>query len=328
MDFLSKFFFNSRFRDEENEMNYIVKGYPLTTSPVIPDILKYQVEYQRMNGDKDTPILALALAHEGSDLVEPESLEVVRRGMQYWFKEYPELAKYFEKELPRNLLAVSFTHQNFRMGKESCHDFKLANGHKEAENSFYTYRKLSECVQCVYYNENGVEYPAGACFYPTPYGKPKFLESNDALLLFATCCQVAYPLEDRMKSYNFVTYKKYGRYCATAGRSMMVTCDTSDGIPRHWEYKHRAKKFERVLCYECCEDYFKYKWEEPKKDTPALVAPAITDGGSVQVPAATNGSEAEPGSQADSTESLIEGFEKIEMSSEEAETKIDAKLVD
>ncbi|CAL2028463.1 unnamed protein product [Caenorhabditis brenneri] len=326
MDFLFKFFSNSRSRDEKNEMNYIVKGYPLTTSPVIPDILKYQVKYQRMDGKKDRPILALTLAHEGSDLVEPESLEVIRRVMQYWFKEYPELAKYFEKELPRNLLAVSFTHQNFQMGKESCHDFKLANGHEEAENSFYTYRKLSECVQCVYYNENGIEYIAGGCFYPAPHGKPKLLKSNDALMLFATSSQIKYPLCDRRKTSHFVNQKYYGRYCATARKSVIVNFNSSDGIPRHWEYDHVAHKDEMILCKECCEDYFVYKWEEPKKDTcsipadvPVTFAPAA---------AATCDSEAEPVSQADSTENLIGGFEKIEVNNEDAESDIDAELID
>ncbi|EGT35254.1 hypothetical protein CAEBREN_01609 [Caenorhabditis brenneri] len=326
MDFLFKLF---SARDEENEMNYIVKGYPLTTSPVIPDILKYQVKYQRMNGDRDTPILALALAHEGSDLVEPESLEVIRRRMQLWFNEYPELAKYFEKELPRNLLAVSFTHENFQMGKESCHDFKLANPYKEAENSFYTYRKLSESVQCVYYNKNGVEYPAGACFYPTPYGKPKLLESNNALVLFATSSQIEYPPRDRKRSSYFVHFKCYGRYCATTGRNIIVTCDTSDGIPRHWDYNHEIKKFERNLCYECCEDYFNYTWEEPKKDSPATPAasPEPASVTSVPAPDAINDSDTSEVSQADSTECLIEGFEKIEMNTEDAESDIGAGLI-
>ncbi|CAL2039088.1 unnamed protein product [Caenorhabditis brenneri] len=37
-----------------------------------------------------------------------------------------------------------------------------------------------------------------------------------------------------------------------------------DGIPRHWEYNHDTYIYKTSLCKECLEDYFTYKWEEPK----------------------------------------------------------------
>ncbi|EGT35210.1 hypothetical protein CAEBREN_08928 [Caenorhabditis brenneri] len=341
MNLLSKLFFNSRSRDEKNERTYIIKGYPHTSSPVMPDILKHQVEFRTINDNYGLPILGLTLAHEGADLVEPECLEVIRKRMLSWFKHHSEPAKYFEKELPRNLIAISFAQTNFQMGKESCHDFKLANGYKEAENSFYTYRKLSESVQCVYYNEKGVEYIAGGCFYPAPYGKPKLLESNEALVHYSMACRIPYPLVDRMKSFNFVTQKFYGRYCANAGKSVVVTCASDDGIPRHWEYNHVANKYEINLCKECLKDFYTYEWKEPKKDapvTPASVVPAVTvedASAALLAPvisdpatAATNDSDLSPVTRASSTESLVEGFDKIEMGSADVESDTDAELID
>ncbi|CAL2028464.1 unnamed protein product [Caenorhabditis brenneri] len=115
MNLLSKLFFNSQSRDEKNERTYIIKGYPLTNSPVIPDILKHQVEFRTINDNYGLPILGLTLAHEGADLVEPECLEVIRKRMFSWFKHHSEPAKYFEKELPRNLIAISFAQTNFQM---------------------------------------------------------------------------------------------------------------------------------------------------------------------------------------------------------------------
>ncbi|EGT59670.1 hypothetical protein CAEBREN_02852 [Caenorhabditis brenneri] len=348
MNLLSKLFFNSQSRDEKNEKTYIIKGYPLTSSPVIPDILKHRVEFRTINDNYGLPILGLTLAHEGADLVEPECLEVIRKRMFSWFKHHSEPAKYFEKELPRNLIAISFAQTNFQMGKESCHDFKLANGYKEAENSFYTYRKLSESVQCVYYNENGVEYIALGCFYPAPYGKPKLLESNEALVHYSMACRIPYPLVDRMKSFNFVTQKFYGRYCATAGKSVVVTCASDDGIPRHWEYNHVANKYEINLCKECLEDFYTYEWKEPKKDTPA--APATESASTIPVgveeasaapiatgpapvtsdpaPASNTDSDLSPITRAGSTESLIEGFEQVTVGSADVESDIEAELID
>ncbi|CAL2028459.1 unnamed protein product [Caenorhabditis brenneri] len=330
MDFLSKFFFNSRSRDEENEMNYIVKGYPLTTSPVIPDILKHQVRYETMNDKYGNARLALTLAHEGTDLVEPESLEVIRNKMLKWFNKYPELSEYFKKPLPTNLIALSFNHANFRMGEESCHDFKLCNGYKEAENSFYTYRKLSESLQCVYYNENGIEYLAGGCFYPAPRGKPTFPESNDALVHFVQATALAYPLGDRMKSYSFVTYKIYGRFCATAGKNVLVDCGLTDGVPSHFEYNHSTKKYGYILCDECCRDYYTYNWKDPKKDTPAAPVAVPEPASVMSIPAAatTTDAESSPVTRASSTESLMGGFERIDVSSNVESDIDDAEYID
>ncbi|EGT59668.1 hypothetical protein CAEBREN_07029 [Caenorhabditis brenneri] len=320
-----------------------------------------------MNDKKGVPRLALTLAHEGADLVEPDSLEVIRKKMLKWFNKYPELSEYFKKPLPRNLIAISFAHVSFQMGKDSCHDFKLANGHKEAENSFYTYRKLSECLQCAYYNENGVEYLAGGCFYPAPHGKPKFLQSNDALLYFVTLSAFAYPLENRKMSYTYRRYKMYGRFCATSGKNVLLDCGLEDRVPYHLEYNHVTNKYECNTCEECCEDYKNYKWEEPKKVTPAIPATesaspvsvvfveetsaapivpssavfpepvSVTTTDSVIIEEASQSrlaiddSEFTVASRASSTESLVESFDKIDVGSEgseDVESDIDVELID
>ncbi|EGT35243.1 hypothetical protein CAEBREN_19843 [Caenorhabditis brenneri] len=271
-----------------------------------------------MNDKKGVPRLALTFAHEGADLVEPDSLEVIRKKMMKWFNKYPELSEYFKKPLPRNLIAISFPHVSFRMGKESCHDFKLANGHKEAENSFYTYRKLSESLQCAYYNEDGVEYLAGGCFYPTPHGKPKFLKSNDALLYFVTLSAIAYPLENRKTSYTFRRYKICGRFCATSGKNVLLDCGLEDGVPYHLEYNHVTHKYECYLCDECSEDYKNFKWEEPKNVNPATekasaATPAIIEESAEasQARLVINDSDASAISCSSSTESLVESFNKV-----------------
>ncbi|CAL2028454.1 unnamed protein product [Caenorhabditis brenneri] len=362
--FLFDFFSTSRSRYKEIEKKYIIKGYPYTNFPVLPDILKHQVRYETMNDKHGAPRLALTFAHEGADLVEPESLEVIRKKMVKWFNKYPELSEYFKKPLPSNLIAISFPHVSFQMGKESCHDFKLANGHKEAENSFYTYRKLSESLQCAYYDENGVEYLAGGCFYPTPHGKPKFLKSNDALLYFVTLSAFSYPLENRKMSYTFRKYKIYRRFCATSGKNVILDCGIEDGVPYHLKYNHTTNKYECYFCEECCEDYENYQWEEPKKVTPATpatktastvpavpveetsVAPIATSYAVLREPVsvtttdsviieeasharfAIDDSESSAVSRASSTESLVESFDKIHLGSEDVESDIDAELID
>ncbi|CAL2028457.1 unnamed protein product [Caenorhabditis brenneri] len=322
---LSKLFSSSRSRDKEIEKKYIINGYPLTNSPVMPDILKHQVEFKKVKyGPID--LVGLTFAHAGSDLVKPESLELIRKKMLAWFQRDKSYCRNFSTEFSKNLIAISVAFTNFEVGG-SCQEYKLMNDVKPSENGFFTHRKLSECIQCTYYNDMGVEFLAGITFYPAPHGKPKLLRSNNALLYLANCSNIQYPLGDRHKSWGMTQRKHYGRFCSISGKHVLLTCSQDDGVPRHYEFDHVSKKYKRSLCKECCEDFFTYKWEEPKKDTPAIPTPIVTVEESVPVAVTATDSESSSISRASSTESLIEGFDKIEVSSD-VESDIDAELID
>ncbi|EGT59684.1 hypothetical protein CAEBREN_18032 [Caenorhabditis brenneri] len=311
MDFLTNLFFNTQSRDEKNEINYIVKGYPLTTSPVVPDILKHQVEFkkvQRVLLDN----VGFTLAHEGSDLVQSESLEVIRKKLLEWFHVDESFCKNFSTEFPKNLIAISFAHFNFEVG-ESCQEYKLRDSVKPSENGHFSYRKLSECIQCTYFNENGVEFLAGITFYPAPHGRPQLLKSNDALLYLAICSIIDYPLGHRQKSWGMTQYKQYGRFCSVAGKQVLLRLQ--DGIPLHFDYDHVTNEYRKSLCKECCKDYFTYHWEEPKKDASTTAAPVVTVGESIPAAVTATDSESSPVSHASSTESFIEEFDKIDFHS-------------
>ncbi|EGT59744.1 hypothetical protein CAEBREN_03172 [Caenorhabditis brenneri] len=323
---LSKLFSSSRSRDKELEKKYIIKGYPLTTSPVVPDILKHQVEFKKVKyGSID--LLGLTFAHEGSDLVKPESLELFRNKLEKWYKSNPKFLEQISSKFPKNLIAISAARPSFDVG-ESCHEFKLRSQFKPSENSYFTYRKHSECIQCAYYNEDGVEFLAGITFYPAPHGKPQLLKSNDALLYLASGSYIRYPLEDRLKSFLMTEYKQYGRFCSVAGRHVLLTCSRNDRAPRHCEYNHVIKEYEYIFCDECCRDHYTYEWEEPKKDTPATAAPIFTVEESIPAPAAATDAESSPVTRASSTESLMGGFERIDVSSNVESDIDDAEYID
>ncbi|EGT59698.1 hypothetical protein CAEBREN_04151 [Caenorhabditis brenneri] len=322
---LSKLFSTSRSRDKENEKKYIINGYPLTTSPVIPDILKHQVEFKKIKMN-DFVKVGLTLAPEGSDLVKPESLEVIRKKILEWYPSVAVFSKQFESKFPKNLIAISICIYNFEVG-ESCQEFKLRNPFKPSENSYFSYRKLSECIQCAYYNEDGVEFLAGITFYPAPHGKPQLLKSNNALLYSANNSVITYPLDDRQNSWFMKKRNQYGRFCPTAGKHVLLKC-YRDGIPRHYEYNHVTHCYNSSLCKECLDEFFSYKWVEPKRDTAAAAAPVVTV--EQPVPAAGTTADAESSSvtRASSTESLIEEFEQVKADSEDVESDIDAELID
>ncbi|CAL2028460.1 unnamed protein product [Caenorhabditis brenneri] len=320
---LSKLFSSSRSRDKENEKKYIINGYPLTTSPVIPDILKHQVEFKKikMNGFEK---VGLTLAPEGSDLVKPESLELFRKKILAWYPSDPEFCKQLESEFPKNLIAVSIAIFSFEVG-ESCQEYKLASSVKPFGNGHFTYRKLSECIQCTYFNEDEVEFLAGITFYPAPHGRPQLLKSNNALLYLVFGSVISYPPVDRQKSWFMTKYNQYGRFCSSTGKHVLLKC-YRDGIPRHYEYNHVTHCYKSSLCKECLDEFFTYKWIEPKRDTPAAAAPVVTV--EKPVPAAVTKSEHSQVSRASSTESITEGFEQVKIDSEDVESDIDAELID
>ncbi|EGT35154.1 hypothetical protein CAEBREN_22775 [Caenorhabditis brenneri] len=321
---LSKLFSSSRSRDKENEKKYIINGYPLTISPVVPDILKHQVEFKKWNRDPQD-LVGFTLAHAGSDLVNRESLEMFRKKLLEWLKNDQYFCRNFRTKFPKNLIAISVAFINFELG-ESCQEYKLMNNVENSGNGHFTYRKLSECIQCTYYNDMGVEFLAGITFYPAPHGKPKILKSNYALLYMANCSHIKYPLGDRHKSWGMTQGKLYGRFCSTARKHVVLTCSQDDGVPRHYEFDHVTKKYKRSLCKECCEEFFTYKWEEPEKDTPAN--PVVIVEESIPAAVTVTDSESSAVSLANSTESLAESFERIDVSSD-VESNIDgAELID
>ncbi|CAL2028455.1 unnamed protein product [Caenorhabditis brenneri] len=323
---LSKLFFNSRSRDKENEKKCIIKGYPLTTSPVVPDILKHQVKFKKLKRGHIGQV-GLTLAREGSDLVKPKSLELIRKKLLGWHEADQSFCKNYNAEFPKNLIAISVAYVNFEVG-DSCQEYKLLNDVKQSENGCFTHRKLSECIQCTYYNDMGVEFLAGITFYPAPHGRPQLLKSNDALLYMANCSNISYPLGDRHKSWGMTQRKHYGRFCSVAGKHVLLTCSRNDGVPRHYEYDHVAKKYEYILCNECCRDYYTYKWEEQKKDTPAILTSILTVEESVPAPTSSNDSQSSAVSRVSSTESLVEDFERIDVSSDVESDIDDAELID
>ncbi|CAL2028461.1 unnamed protein product [Caenorhabditis brenneri] len=329
---LSKLFSSSRSRDKENEKKCIIKGYPLTNSPVIPDILKHQVEFKKVKYGS-TDLVGFTFAHEGSNLVQYESLKLFRKKLAYWYPDNAKFQKQINSEFTKNLIAISVSFFNFDVG-ESCHDFKLDKQFKPSENSFLTYRKHSECIQCAYYNENGVEYLAGITFYPAPHGKPKLLRSNNVLLAIASNSAIVYPHGDRRFQWSKTEkMKQYGRFCSTAGKHVLLKFSPDDGVPRHLGYNHVTNKFEKSFCIECLKEF--YKWEEPKKDISATsatgiasAAAAVTYEDSVSVTVTSTDFESSAVSHANSTESLLDGFERIDVSSDVESDIDDAELID
>ncbi|CAL2028458.1 unnamed protein product [Caenorhabditis brenneri] len=320
---LSKLFSSSR--DKKNEKKYIINGYPLTNSPVIPDILKHQVEFKKLRrGPQD--LVGFSLAHAGSDLVKLECLELFRKNMLGWLRSDQSFCENFNAEFPKNLIAISVARLNFEVG-ESCQEYKLMNGVEPSGNGHFTYRKLSECIQCTYYNEDGIEFLAGLTFYPAPHGRAQLLKSNDALLRLTSNSVIDYPIGDRQSCWSMTQRRQYGRFCSVAGKHILLEC-LEDGVPRHREYNHVTKEYRLSLCKECCEDFFCYKWEETKKDTPATAAPVGTVEELIPAPAAVTDSESSPVSRASSTESIVGGFERIDVSSEVESDINDAELID
>ncbi|CAL2027527.1 unnamed protein product [Caenorhabditis brenneri] len=265
-------------RTREIEKNNIINGYPTTETPFVPDVIRtFKTQFKIMSEKGHLQRFAFTLVPGGSDLVQSESLEMIRQLLLIWFQKNPELLQQLESPLPGNLIAVSVAQASFTVG-ESCQDFKLRKRFKSG-NGTWSHRQLSECIQCTYYNENNVEFLAGMCLYPAPHGEPMFLESNPCLAGLAWAGSIPYPLSDRRMSYSFIHYKKYGRFCSSAGKYVAVVVGRNDGIPRHMEFDYFMKRNKRVLCKECVQDYQKYKWQEEKNDapTPSVATPPSID---------------------------------------------------
>lgn len=307
-----------------------MKGYPTTDDPATPEILKYAVEFEVISEPKKTGLLAFTLAHEGADLVSTKSLEIIRNRLLRWYRTQDEIIEELEDPLPNNVIAISCARANFYVG-ESCQEFKLAKHIEKPKGSYFTYRKLSECAQITVFNANGIEHMAGICFYPTPHGKPKFLRSNEALAYFALTTHPIFPLRDRRISYKTQNKANHGRFCKSAGRKVLVLIKPADGIPRHQEFNHDTKKYFYELCKECAEDYFTYKWEEPKKaiqmdseEPKSTDAPSIDTSTVVSKQLPESELPSSPPSEDSVSESLLEEFEHVNITTD---SELDVVLV-
>ncbi|CAL2027528.1 unnamed protein product [Caenorhabditis brenneri] len=287
---------------EEEEKTNIINGYPITKEPFHDRILKYQQNFKIMPDKFGFHTFALTFASKSSlGLAQKQSLEMFRQLLLIWFANDPVLLKKVESELPKNVIAISVAQPSFVVGRW-CQGFELQNRYKSSKDQtafmdqelsdriqnrfkptsdqkgFWTYQKLSESIQCTYYNENGVQFLAGICLYPAPLDRPMFLGTNPCLTGLATSGAISYPLADREESYNFVNLHRYGRYCAAAGKYVAVEVSENDGIPRHMEFDFNTQRNKRVLCDECAEEYHSYTWEEPEKNTPVPSPPMTTKG--------------------------------------------------
>ncbi|EGT59686.1 hypothetical protein CAEBREN_05015 [Caenorhabditis brenneri] len=329
---LSKLLTTTRSRDKENEIKYITKGYPLTTSPVIPDILKHEAGHNYANVNGPIEGIRVTYAQDGLDLVKPESVEMIKKWIAWWCCwEYEMFYKQFKDAFSCNIIAVSIPIAPFTVGS-SCHSFD--------GGSNYGYRKLSESIQCTYHIENGIEYLAGICFYPAPHGSPKLLKSNEALMDIAKQSAIFFPAKDRRKAPEYITSKCYGRYCSTAGKHSLIVFnseDCEDGVPRHKDFDHEKKVYKTWLCKECLEDFYTYDRKDeivPKKEVKAVTSYTTISGTppkslhksststSVVAPKPVEKVTpapvvAKPVKRVCSTENLLKEFEKIDMITED-----------
>ncbi|KAF1769711.1 hypothetical protein GCK72_001528 [Caenorhabditis remanei] len=244
----------------------IIKGYPKTTEPYVPDILEKAVSFEVIENLQEDHIIGIQLAPENMQIVSSASLWMIKNCLNRWF---PEISKSESMKLDnllksRNVICVSLAMINFAVGEsESCGEFYPDSDYEISSGAFYTYQRLSENVQITFLNEYGVEYLAGITYYPELSGHGKMMKNDQALINCSLIIGEKYPREE---NENVDISVNYGRYCEKVKKRVIVECDEEKGAGSHLEFDHWQCSYHRVKCQECFEDLIaKKKAKELRK---------------------------------------------------------------
>uniref|UniRef100_A0A1I7TBM6 Piwi domain-containing protein n=1 Tax=Caenorhabditis tropicalis TaxID=1561998 RepID=A0A1I7TBM6_9PELO len=257
-------------------IHQIIKGYPKTDAPYLPDILAKIVASEKIKTTNGRPVFGFKTATKGAVLANPLCLEMIEGRLLGWFKQVSAVKEYLDHNpLPRNTVAVSMALNNFKLGPD-CNDFWPGELKELPAGAYFVYQKLSENLQATFYNDNGVEFLAGLCYYPETGGHPELVENDRALIYLALASADYWPRKKREKCRTFKHQQKYGRYCTKAGRRVVVEADSQYGVGRHFDYDHLEMKFVHVSCDECLKDFLEGEDTHQmrvvlKKDTDSVV---------------------------------------------------------
>ncbi|EFO83811.1 hypothetical protein CRE_14195 [Caenorhabditis remanei] len=238
----------------------------LTSYPIIPKLLEttsttFQVLVSPMRHK-----LGFTYASEGSKLANFKSLELIRRSLLKWETYYPEFLTQLQNPFPRNTVAITLCKPNFGIGN-SCQEIYLVEKDSpeliETQSDAFSYQQLTENVHATYFNQDGIQFLAGLCYYPFS-SNSKSLKNDETAIFLALAAAEPYPLSNRNTSENRIHYNVYGRYCSKAGKRVAVHCkDYIFHIEAETESRRNSQLFKYVSCEECSEEAMNYKWEDP-----------------------------------------------------------------
>uniref|UniRef100_A0A8R1I1T4 Uncharacterized protein n=1 Tax=Caenorhabditis japonica TaxID=281687 RepID=A0A8R1I1T4_CAEJA len=190
------------------------------------------------------------------------------------FQKYPKPAPDARFIVPKTAVTVSVAMENFIMGN-SCQEFfpdpKYSTEKKT--DSYFSYQKFSKHVQATYYNENGVPYLAGLCYYPQLVSTSGRTCNQDGNALDRALERGEhFPAVDRTKTVAYVEKKRFGRFCKSSGGRVTVEVTGSGAKHVVW-YGRGAVKY--VDCSECNLENCCYQFMESPSHSPSK--PTLTN---------------------------------------------------
>lgn len=236
-------------------------GFLLTCNPTpVPEVQDKIVSRVSCGTHEFYDQVRASVGAEGAQYAHEKSLKFIRQHLN-WFYEIDGT----KVTIPRNALTVSFSIPSFAVGN-SCQDFFPVD--KEVpEDSVFTYRMLSKQCQATYYNEGGVEFLAGICYYLQLADCDLLTTDIDKGVMCVTAGgNIPYPLRNRWKTWRFRNHRKYGRDCASAGKHVQVKLEKGKHAV-HQVYNYRTFKYEYEECEECRKEAKTYKFKPGENRT-------------------------------------------------------------